>query len=211
MDNTIIIILTFFLLLILGISLYFLFRKKETVIDEELEILDQANEMMKIKPVKPIIETVNITEEIKNSTIKEKKTQVKETSLEPKLSINIASKTEKNLLNRLEEFEKNKDFLKKDINLNSLSKEFETNTKYLSELIKTYKNKNFNQYLNELKIDHLIRELNNNDKLLNTKVSYLAGDFGFNSHSSFSTVFTQYIGKSPSEFIKELKKEKHIK
>lgn len=211
MDNTIIIILTFFLLLILGISLYFLFRKKETVIDEELDILDQANEMMKIKPVKPIIETVNITEEIKNSTIKEKKTQVKETSLEPKLSINIASKTEKNLLNRLEEFEKNKDFLKKDINLNSLSKEFETNTKYLSELIKTYKNKNFNQYLNELKIDHLIRELNNNDKLLNTKVSYLAGDFGFNSHSSFSTVFTQYIGKSPSEFIKELKKEKHIK
>ena len=125
-----------------------------------------------------------------------------------KLSINISSKTEKVLLKKISDFESSRGFLNKEVNLNFLSKKFNTNTKYLSEIIKSYKNKNFNQYLNELRIDYLIDQLNTNEKVLNTKISFLASDFGFNSHSSFSTIFTQYIGKSPSEYIKELKQSK---
>lgn len=128
-----------------------------------------------------------------------------------KLSINISSKTEKVLLKKIADFENSRGFLNKEVNLNFLAKEFNTNTKYLSEIIKSYKNKNFNQYLNELRIDDLIEQLNTNEKVLNTKVSFLASDFGFNSHSSFSTIFTQYVGKSPSEYIKELKQNKLIK
>ncbi len=62
--------------------------------------------------------------------------------------------------------------------------------------------------MNELRINYLIDQLNTNDKVLNTKVSYLASDFGFSSHSSFSTLFTQYMGQSPSEYIKQLKDQK---
>lgn len=126
----------------------------------------------------------------------------------PKVNVNISSKTEKLLLKKLEQFEESKAFIKKDVNLNKLAKDFDTNTKYLSEIIKSYKNKNFNQYLNELRINYLIDQLNTNEKVLNTKVSYLASDIGFSSHSTFTTLFTQYIGQSPSEYIKALKEKK---
>ncbi|MDO3388842.1 helix-turn-helix domain-containing protein, partial [Gilvimarinus sp. SDUM040013] len=100
----------------------------------------------------------------------------------------------------LELFEKNKGFTKKDINLASLSKQFETNTKYLSEIIKTHRQKQFNSYLNELRVNYIVNRLQNEPKYINTKVSYLASDCGFASHSTFTTTFTQIMNESPSAF-----------
>ena len=220
-DN-IIYVIVLVLFIVLSISCYFLFTKtKETKRlenyikpeikrNEELNQLEEKNDEIEII-IDPKVE--KISEPLKQeseSKIEVEIPKIKETIEEeiPKLNINISSKTEKAILKKLDQFENTKAFIKKDINLNQLAKQFDTNTKYLSEIIKNYKNKNFNQYLNELRINYLIDELNNNDKVLNTKVSYLASDFGFNSHSSFSTLFTQYIGQSPSEYIKALKASK---
>lgn len=238
MENQILIIAALVLIVVLAISIYFFVIKKknnsvenneqvtvneqETIITKEqpiennLEIIiDKEIEKSKTKPKKDIIESNKLVEkpiEKEKKPTKTVESLVKDSDTNhPKLNINISTKTEKVLLKKLEAFEKSKDFLKKDVNLNNLSKQFDTNTKYLSEIIKSYKNKNFNQYLNELRIDYLINQLNNNEKVLNTKVSYLASDFGFNSHSSFSTLFTQYVGQSPSEYIKALKDAKKEK
>ncbi|QTV06564.1 helix-turn-helix domain-containing protein [Faecalibacter bovis] len=237
MENPLFIITAVVLVIILAISIYFLISKKkenqaenttQPIIEEkeatifpekEIDVTVEKNLEISIEkkiddiPVEQIKKEENKTETPKkeNQKIsKNKKSSTKEVD-QPKLNINISSKTEKTLLKKIEAFENSKDFLKKDVNLNNLAKQFDTNTKYLSEIIKSYKNKNFNQYLNELRIHHLIDELNNNEKVLNTKVSYLASDFGFNSHSSFSTLFTQYVGQSPSEYIKALKEAKKEK
>lgn len=240
MENFILIISAIILVIVLAVSIYFLIIKKKndeinvktkTTLEEQKtttipeKILDntQKENLEKIidknvennsvvEPTQEVVKTISQSKKEKTVVSKSKENVISENAEnQPKLNINISSKTEKVLLKKLEAFEKSKDFIKKDVNLNNLAKQFDTNTKYLSEIIKSYKNKNFNQYLNELRINYLIEQLKTNDKVLNTKVSYLASDFGFNSHSSFSTLFTQYVGQSPSEYIKELKKSKKEK
>lgn len=221
MNNNIIYLISAILIIVLLISLYLFFNlKKSDTITKSETTFSPANKEVKPEtkdsspePVEEIKKPIQEKEE-KKRIEKVRKIVVKPDISDPipepltKLNINISTKTEKLLIKKLETFEKNKGFLKKDVTLNSLSKQFDTNTKYLSEIIKSYKNKNFNQYLNELRINYLIDQLNTNEKVLNTKVSYLASDFGFSSHSSFSTLFTQFIGQSPSEYIKQIKEQK---
>ena len=119
----------------------------------------------------------------------------------------IPDKTIGFLLEKLEKFEANEDFLDSDISLNLLAENLNTNTKYLSEIINTYKNKNFHSYINELRINYIINQLKNNPVYLKYKVSHLAEEAGFSSHSLFSTVFKQVTGHSPASFIKIIKSE----
>ncbi|WP_276680489.1 helix-turn-helix domain-containing protein [Empedobacter brevis] len=156
---------------------------------------------------KPIIEN---KETLAKPAIPTKPINVHEDILQEEKTIsnlNISSKTENDLLKKLELFEKNKGFIKKDINLATLSKQFETNTKYLSEIIKVHRQKQFNSYLNELRVNYIVNRLKNESSYINTKVSYLASDCGFTSHSTFTTIFTQIMDESPSVFIKRIKEE----
>ena len=89
-----------------------------------------------------------------------------------------------------------------------LASQFETNTKYLSEIINTYKNKNFNSYINELRINYITDRLKNNKTYLQYKISYLAEESGFSSHSSFATVFKAVTGIPPTVFIELLRDQK---
>jgi YesN/AraC family two-component response regulator len=84
------------------------------------------------------------------------------------------------------------------------------NTKYLSEIINTNKEKNFNGYINKLRINHIAKLLRNNPVFLNYKVSYLAEYSGFSSHSTFTTVFKSVTGMSPNTYIQEISKSKII-
>jgi AraC-like DNA-binding protein len=89
-----------------------------------------------------------------------------------------------------------------------LAAHFDTNTKYLSEVINTHKGKNFNSYINELRINYIIDKLKSNRTYLQYKISYLAEESGFSSHSSFATVFKSVTGISPTVFIDLLKSTK---
>jgi len=119
----------------------------------------------------------------------------------------IPDKTISFLQEKLEKFESNNDYLDPAISLNLLAENLNTNTKYLSEIINTYKNKNFHTYINELRISYIINQLKNNPVYLKYKVSHLAEEAGFSSHSLFSTVFKQVTGHSPASFIKTIKNE----
>jgi len=215
MDLQYLFIIIAIILLLSIVAYYLIFNKKEEpkkatekIVKEKI-IINEKKELHDVPEVASIQAEVEINKNVINKVNEEINTVIEDNLEEkPKIKVNISSKTEKTLLKKLANFEESKAFIKKDVNLNKLAKDFDTNTKYLSEIIKTYKNKNFNQYLNELRINHLIEELNTNQKVLNTKVSYLANDFGFNSHSSFSTLFVQIVGQSPSEYIKNLKDKK---
>ncbi|MCZ4320276.1 helix-turn-helix domain-containing protein [Aequorivita viscosa] len=123
-------------------------------------------------------------------------------------SLNIPKETEAALVQKLIQFENSKHYTKQDMSLAALASHFDTNTKYLSEIINSHKNKNFNSYINELRINYIIDKLKNNSTYLNYKISYLAEESGFSSHSSFATVFKAVTGISPTVFIDLLKTKK---
>lgn len=119
----------------------------------------------------------------------------------------IPAETEQLILNKLKKFETTKKFTNKDISLAVLAGQFETNTKYLSEIINRHYHINFNTYINTLRINYIVEKLKNEPNFCNYKISYLAEICGFSSHSSFATVFKSIIGISPIIFIDLLKNE----
>lgn len=120
----------------------------------------------------------------------------------------ILKETEEYILNKLKRFESSKRFISKDISLAVLAGQLDSNTKYLSEIINTHYNVNFNTYINKLRVNYIIEKLKTDPNFINYKISYLAENCGFSSHSSFATVFKTITGISPVKFIELLNQEK---
>lgn len=142
----------------------------------------------------------------KKSNIVDFKTEENETRQPEKII--LPAEVEKNILNGLKEFESNKGFTNKKLNLSALANQLETNTTYLSEVIKRQKGKNFSNYINELRIEFICSEIDSKPEFRNYKISYLAELCGFNSHSFFATVFKNITGISPSEYLENSFKSK---
>lgn len=119
----------------------------------------------------------------------------------------ILKESEKQILQALEKFESTKKYTNKDMSLSLLASQLNTNTKYLSEVINRYKQKNFNAYINELRINYITEKIKTESNYLNYKVSYLAEESGFSSHSTFTTVFKSIVGVSPIMFVEFVKAE----
>lgn len=126
---------------------------------------------------------------------------------EPKKNV-ILKETEEHILNKLKRFESSKRFINKDISLAVLAGQLDSNTKYLSEIINTHYHVNFNTYINKLRVNYIIEKLKTDPNFINYKISYLAENCGFSSHSSFATVFKSITGISPVKFIELLNQEK---
>jgi AraC-like DNA-binding protein len=95
------------------------------------------------------------------------------------------------------------------MSLSMLSSQMGVNTKYLSEIINTNKEKISTDTLTNSGSTTL-QLLRNNPVFLNYKVSYLAEYSGFSSHSTFTTVFKSVTGMSPNTYIQEISKSKII-
>ncbi|TDO96142.1 helix-turn-helix domain-containing protein [Flavobacterium sp. 245] len=122
-------------------------------------------------------------------------------------NVKVPLNIELDLLKKLERFEKSNKYTNSKMSVAILAGQFETNVQYLSEIINKNKGKNFNSYINELRINYIIDHLRNDKKLRTYKISYLASYAGFISHSTFSKAFKLQIGILPSEYIKQLQEE----
>jgi len=120
----------------------------------------------------------------------------------------LSPEKEQELLEKLREFENSQLFLSKQMSLPSLASELGTNIKYLSEIIREKKNKKFNSYINHLRIQYIVHQLQTDPAFLKYKVSHLAEVTGFSSHSAFTSVFKAITGMSPNEFIQQLTQAK---
>ncbi len=127
----------------------------------------------------------------------------------PESDLNIAIETETRLIRELSELEQENFFLDREITLNKLAGRLSSNQKYVSHIIKKYRNLDFNDYLQHKKINYLLEQVAIDPALLDYKLAYLAELSGFSSHSKFTTAFKSVIGKTPSQYIDELRKEKH--
>ena len=125
----------------------------------------------------------------------------------PNKKMVIPTETEQNILIKLKKFESSTRFTSKEMSLATLAAQLDINTKYLSEIINKHYQDNFNTYINKLRINYIIEKLKNEPEYLHYKISYLADESGFSSHSSFATVFKTITGIAPTTFIDLLGKE----
>ena len=108
-----------------------------------------------------------------------------------------------NIMDKLSNFENNKGFLK-PVSLHSLAKKFQTNPKYLSKIININYEKNFSSYINDLRIKHLLKDLQKDGLLKTYTVKALAKKLGFTSTEVFSKTFKKHTGINPSNYLNNL-------
>lgn len=184
-------------LLLITLAFIFVIRKNRKKIKE----YEKQAKVLSEKPLStPVLEKEqkNETPITDNPSIiierKEKATK-SDLSSNPKFKI---------LIDKIEQFEKTNSFLNKNITLDSLSKEFDTNRDYLSKLVNELKGKNFSQYLNELRINYIVEELKSNEKIRKHTIAAIADDIGYNNAESFTNAFKKITGTLPSYYIKAL-------
>jgi len=134
-----------------------------------------------------------LSNKMKAKSVKKRETQV------------ISENVKLILLERLEKLESKNFFLDPNISIQTLAKKLDSNSKYVSDVINTYKGKNFIAYINEMRIEYIKQKLNNEVVYRTYKIKYLAEESGFSSHSVFSSVFKSIEGISPAQYIQLLK------
>jgi len=123
---------------------------------------------------------------------------------EDKTSRTVSEDIAQTILKELEIFESKDQFLNKGITLGSLAKKIKTNSKYLSEIINTYKGKNFATYLNDLRIDYAISRLATDRKFRSYKIPFIAEELGYNNEQAFTLAFKKRTGTPLSIYLKEI-------
>ncbi|WP_282079865.1 AraC family transcriptional regulator [Aquimarina algiphila] len=121
-------------------------------------------------------------------------------------AIGISEEIVKMILEGLQQFEDEEGFLSSNITTGDLAKQLKTNTKYLSKVINTYKEKSFSVYINELRIGYVIDKLKSDTKFRLYTIKAISREIGFNTTEAFSKSFYKKTGIYPSYFIKQLEK-----
>lgn len=130
--------------------------------------------------------------------------ELRETVAEDKKRI-MPAETEQKLLIKLSEFEQSRLFLEKGFSFTDLASWMQTNNKYLSFLLNEHKEVDFNNYINQLRIDYITKLLLSQAEWRQYKIAALADEAGFSSHSQFTAVFKNQMGITPSAFISHLR------
>jgi AraC-like DNA-binding protein len=112
----------------------------------------------------------------------------------------------KSILKNLESFEANKKFLEKDMNLPRLAELLQTNQKYTTKIIQRYRHKGTIEYVSDLKVEHIVELLKNENRYRNYTNKALGDEAGFGSTQNFTRAFKSNTGMSPTYFVDELRK-----
>jgi AraC-like DNA-binding protein len=99
---------------------------------------------------------------------------------------------------------KEKIYKNPDLSLIKLASELDLTTNQLSQIINQFYLKNFYEYVNSYRIEEVKQRLANGEDQ-NITLLGIAIDAGFNSKATFNRFFKKQTGKTPSEYIKELK------
>lgn len=92
-----------------------------------------------------------------------------------------------------------KPFLEPALTLNDLAKILGVNSAVLSRTINSGFGKNFNDFINEFRIDE-VKEKLKNENAKNMTLTGIAFECGFNSKATFNRAFKKFTGVSPKEY-----------
>ena len=116
-------------------------------------------------------------------------------------TLNEDSKQE--LIQKLKDhLEQDKPYLSNNLKLDDIAKHIETNRQYLSQIINENFQQNFYSLINEYRIEES-KKMFIEKKHKQLSIMGIAKSVGFNSKSTFNTLFKKSTGLTPSQFIKE--------
>ena len=173
--------------IIIGFLLLFLFsvskkRKKEAINFEAL------------------LDKINAQENNKENTL----IDVKDNVLEEKTAKDINKETFDDILKGLQHLEDQQYFLRQDCNAYNVAKKIKTNTSYLSKVVNAHHQKNFNTYINDLRINYVVFRLKEDTRFRSYSVQSISEEIGYKSPDSFTKYFKKRTGLLPSIYIKKL-------
>ena len=116
----------------------------------------------------------------------------------------IDDKKVEEVLKRLNKLEAQNYFLNQECNLRNMAKKVKTNATYLSKIINSEKGKNFNDYINDLRIEYVLKQLKSDKKFRLFSIKSIANEIGYKSDYSFAKHFKSKTGLNPSYYIKKL-------
>jgi AraC-like DNA-binding protein len=117
----------------------------------------------------------------------------------PKLETQEANRIQQKLERIMQE---EKPYLNAELTLHDLSALLNVSKPELTYLLNAHIGKNFFTYVNEYRLKAVIRRLENPD-YDHLTIMAIAYDCGFNSKSTFNSLFKQFTGQTPSEFKKQ--------
>lgn len=129
----------------------------------------------------------------------------KDEVLEEKNSNDVPEEIRQQIIDGLKKLEKQEYFLKQECNSYNVAKKINTNTSYLSKVINAHFGKNFNTYINDLRINYAIVRLKNDVIFRSYSIQSIAEEVGYKSADSFTKYFKKDTGLNPSFYIKEIK------
>lgn len=94
----------------------------------------------------------------------------------------------------------NQPYRKSGYKIRDLSEELTIPSYILSAFINQQYGKNFNELINDYRVDFMAGHLSQSLEKLQYTLEYLAKDAGFNSRNAFFAAVKKKTGKTPSEF-----------
>lgn len=164
-----------------------------------------------IKNTKNLINNDLIEEDLFNqSPPEESRTREFHNDNSPRQTNKISSRIEKinipTILKNLDQLMNENIFYDEDLTLARLASFLEIRPDQLSEILNKKMNMNFNQYINEIRIKEVQKEL---DRSSPRNLLDLAFSVGFNSKSAFNKAFREIVGVTPRDYRKESNKILH--
>ncbi|MDO5654922.1 MAG: helix-turn-helix domain-containing protein [Flavobacteriaceae bacterium] len=152
-------------------------------------------------------------DQLLNATITEEKSEevltenIIEITKSTQNKISISNEVTQDILQKLQEFENQQQFLESNLTQNKLAKSFNTNATYLAQIIKNEKGITYAKYINQLRIKYLINQFKRDAKYKNYTITGLAEEFGFNNSKTLRNAFKEVSGIPFSYFIDQFAKE----
>lgn len=96
---------------------------------------------------------------------------------------------------------KNKLYLNPRLNLKDISKETDLSEGYISQLINSNANENFNEFINKMRVNE-VKEMFSDERFKNYTITSIGLEAGFNTKSSFYSVFKKVTSTTPNKYKK---------
>ncbi len=97
----------------------------------------------------------------------------------------------------------NKAFLDANFKMTDLATQTKISRYYLAQYFNVVHRMNFREYINKLRIDHVVQYINNSNKKDKLSVNDLFVESAFNSKTSFFKSFKHVLGCTPFEYLKK--------
>lgn len=116
------------------------------------------------------------------------------------LNAKLIEKYQSDLINSME---MDKLYLNGKLSIQDVSDKLNIPKQHISEVLNEHKNINFQDFINEYRVEEFIKRLKNDQNNQFTLLG-IAIEVGFNSKSSFNAIFKKFKGLTPTQFKKNL-------